>query len=127
MKQFNIYAGLGGSFGGMTYQYTGMFEDPEEAEMEAYEAACEQYEQYEDTHGLRGWDDATEEYCRDNDITEDELTDEDTDSISDYYTEYLEEWVEYKAVPTEEDDIDAEDLILDYIIEDDSSSQADSE
>lgn len=39
MKQYNIYSGLGGSFGGANYQYTGLYETEEEAEDDAFQAA----------------------------------------------------------------------------------------
>ena len=58
MKQYNIYAGLGGSFGGAHYQFTTLCETRDEAEGEAFESACEEYEQYGGLHGLPGWEDA---------------------------------------------------------------------
>ena len=53
--KYNIYAGLGGSFGGATYQGTGDFESREAAEQAAYEAAVEEYEMYEGLHGILDW------------------------------------------------------------------------
>lgn len=126
MKQYNIYSGLGGSFGGANYQYTTLCETLEEAQGVAFEGACEDYEQYAGLHGLPGWEDATCEYCRDNNLSEDELTDEDSQEIEEYYNEARESWLEYYAVATDEDDIDQNDLIIGYIVEDDSPSQADS-
>lgn len=61
MKEYNIYAGLGGGFGGKKYQYTGLFESHEDAEHEAWEAACEEYDSYEGTNGLGTYADAIEE------------------------------------------------------------------
>lgn len=55
MKQYNIYAGLGGA----DYQFTTLCETEDEALEEAYERACEDYEQYVGLHGLPGWEDAT--------------------------------------------------------------------
>lgn len=129
MKQYNIYAGLGGGFGGANYQYTTLCETEDEALDEAYERACEEYEQYEGLHGLPGWEDATREYCEELGISQEELedTDEEFLAIGEYYNEARENWLAYHIVPTEEDDIDQEDLILGYVFEDDSSSQTDSE
>lgn len=129
MKQYNIYAGLGGSFGDANYQYTTLCETEDEALDEAYERACEEYEQYEGLHGLPSWEDATREYCEELGISQEELedTDEESLAIEEYYNEARENWLAYHIVPTEEDDIDQEDLILGYVFEDDSSSQTDSE
>lgn len=44
MKQFNIYAGLGGGFGGASYRGTGEFKSLADAEQEAYELAIEEYQ-----------------------------------------------------------------------------------
>lgn len=129
MKQFNIYAGLSGSFGGAHYQYTTLCESQDEAYNEAYEAACEEYDSYAGLHGLPSWEDAVNSYCEDLGITPDDLedTDEEYLEIEELYNETMEGWLAYHVVPTEEDDIDQEDLILDYVIEDDSSSSTDSQ
>ena len=90
---------------------------------------CEEYEQYEGLYELPGWEDATREYCEKLGISPEELEDTDKESlaIEEYYNEARENWLAYHIVPTEEDDIDQEDLILGYVFEDDSSSQTDSE
>lgn len=59
MKEYNIYAGLGGGFGGKKYQYTGLFESHE-----AWAAACEEYDSYEGANGLGTYADAMEEAHR---------------------------------------------------------------
>lgn len=94
MKEYNIYAGLGGGFGGKKYLYTGMFESHEDAEHEAWEAACEEYDSYEGTNGLGTYADAIEEAHGEFGWDRD---DEDTET-------------------------DKEDLIRDYIIEDDNNT-----
>ncbi len=126
MKQYNIYAGLSGSFGGANYQYTSLCETGEEAEEEAFQIACENYEQYEGLHSLYSWEDAIKDYCNDQEIDPEDLTYEDTQEIEDYYDGGRESWLDYYAVPTDEDNIDPEDLIIGYTTEDDSTSQADS-
>lgn len=128
MKQYNIYSGLGGSFGGASYQYTGLYETEDEAYDDAFELACADYEQYASLHGLFSWEDAIDAYCADNGIDREDFveTDENSEEIEEYYNEERESWLEYQAIPTEEDDIDQEDLIIGYVIEDDSTSQTDS-
>lgn len=130
MKQYNIYAGLGGSFGGAHYQYTGLYETRDEAENGAFQTACDDYEQYSGLHGLPNWEDAINDYCENNGIDPEDFGEEDEEvsqEIEEYYNEARESWLEYYVVPTDEDGIDQDDLIIGYIVEDDSSSQADSE
>lgn len=126
MKQYNIYAGLGGSFGGANYQFTTLCETEDEALGEAFESACEEYEQYSGLHGLPGWEDAVHEYCENNNLSEDELTDEDSQEIEECYNDTRESWLDYYVVATDKDGIDQNDLIIGYTVEDDSSSQTDS-
>lgn len=126
MKQYNIYAGLGGQFGGATYQYTTLCETIDDALDEAYFAACADYEEYEGTHGIASYEDILEEYCTENSLRRDTLSEQDEMNINDTYHTEVEDWIAYHAIPTEEDDIDQEDLILGYIVEDDNSSQTSS-
>lgn len=127
MKQYNIYAGLGGSFGGANYQFTTLCETEDEALGEAFESACEEYEQYSGLHGLPGREDAVREYCENNNLSEDELTDEDSQEIEECYNDARESWLDYYVVATDKDGIDQNDLIIGYTVEDDSSSQTDSQ
>lgn len=127
MKQYNIYAGLGGSFGGDSYQYTGLYENDDEAWRDAYHQAVAEYESYEGLHGIKDWVDCFEEFCENEGIepTEDNQN-KYSNEIDIVYQEEVESWIEYHAVLTEEDDIDEEDLILNYVIDNDSSSQTSS-
>lgn len=130
MKQYNIYAGLGGSFGGANYQYTGFYETEDEAVDDAFQAACEDYDQYSGVHGLPSWEDAVEDYCTNLGIDPEDFDKDDSEvlqEVEEYYDGARESWLCYRVVPTDEDNIDQEDLILDYVIGDDSTSQADSE
>lgn len=54
--KYKIYAGLGGGFGGATYQETGTFANKKDAMDYAYELAVQEYEQYDGLHGLRSVD-----------------------------------------------------------------------
>ena len=102
MQKYNIYAGLGGSFGGATYRGTGDFKSLADAEEEAYQLAVEEYESYDGYHGLLSWSDVADE---------NELNDaEDSAEIDELYIEEMESWLDYYAVLEKEDeDLDPED------------------
>lgn len=94
--KYNIYAGLGGSFGGATYQGTGEFDDVDSAVDYAYEIAVEEYQSYEGYHGILDWYDVAEQ---------EELDPEtESDSIDQAYADEIENWIEYYAVLMEEDE-----------------------
>lgn len=99
---YNIYAGLGGGFGDAQYCGTGDFPSIEAAEETAYRLAWEEYESYEGMHGLPDWYDIAEQEGYD--------PESDASAISEAYTEEVESWIDYYVVPTEEDDIEAEEL-----------------
>ena len=126
MKQYNIYAGLGGSFGGASYQYTILANSLEEAKNEAWEAACDEFESIAGSHGLYDEENCIEEYCLSNNLSRDELDEKDLAVINELYLEERDSWIRFNAVLTEEDNIDKDDLILGYIVEDDSSNQTNS-
>ena len=96
MKKFNIYAGLGGSFGGASYQGTGDFKSLADAENEAYQLAVEEYESYSGCHGLLSWGDVADENGLD--YTEDFA------EIDELYIEEMESWLDYYAVLADEDE-----------------------
>lgn len=96
MQKYNIYAGLGGSFGGATYQGTGDFKSLADAEQYAYELAVEEYVAYEGLHGILSWYDVADENGLD--------YNEDSIDIDDLYQEELENWTEYYAVLASEDE-----------------------
>lgn len=63
-KEFKIFAGLSGAFGGASYQ--GLFKGTEEqAYQHAWELACEEFEQYEGLHGLPSYGEILEEFEED--------------------------------------------------------------
>ena len=96
MQKFNIYAGLGGSFGGASYQGTGDFKSLADAENEAYQLAVEEYESYSGCHGLLSWGDVADENGLD--YTEDSA------EIDELYIEEMESWLDYYAVLADEDE-----------------------
>ena len=90
MAKFEIYAGLGGGFGGAQLQETVEGITLEQAETWAYELACEEYDSYAGMHGLRNI----------NEIMEDEDCDEDT--AWEYFEEDRNSWIDYYAVEIED-------------------------
>lgn len=101
MKQFNIYAGLSGGFGGASYRGTGEFKSLADAEEEAYTLAIEEYEMYEGSHGILSWIDVADE----NDLN----IFEDSAKIDGLYSEEREDWLDYYAVLASEDEDTPED------------------
>lgn len=81
MKLFAIYAGLGGSFGGATFQYLENFENVDDANDFAESLAREEYESYEGIHGI-----LDQEECEEQDI--------------DYEDEVC-SWIDYRVVEIE--------------------------
>lgn len=118
IKEYNIYAGLGGSFGGANYLYTTLCENEDEASNEAFQAACEEYESYAGIHGLPTYEDA-----RDAALEENLGEEPDESLVKEIYTSFIEDWVDYYCVSTEDDDIREEDLIRDYVIDDNDSGE----
>ena len=91
MEKYNIYAGLGGSFGGASFITTEEFEDVNDAYEYAYECAVEIYESYTGYHGLRTVED----------IMEEEEVDE-SEAIE-IYQEEMESWIDYYAILASKD------------------------
>lgn len=103
MPKYNLYAGLGGGFGGASYHTTKEYGTADEAETEARALAIEEYESYEGSHGILSEEDITAEYCEENGIEESKLTKEDKDAIENNYMEAIESWIDYCAVLAVED------------------------
>lgn len=59
--KYKIYAGLSGGFGGATYQKTEDYSSMDETLEDAYALAVEEYQSYEDCHGIMSWDDCRED------------------------------------------------------------------
>ena len=97
--KYDLYAGLGGRFGGANLIFKGVeYDNKEEATKAAYEYAVEEYQSYEGCYGLTSYGDIEinpEEYGLDENPEE-----EDIDEV---YTEELESWIEYYAIPTAKD------------------------
>jgi hypothetical protein len=83
MKQYRIFAGLSGGFGGAREVDILEFPDTGSAEDYAYEEACAIYESYEGLHGLRSVADI---------ISEEGFSEEEAE---DAYNEEREGWISY--------------------------------
>ena len=106
MDKYNIYAGLGGSFGGANYKFTVEANSLEEAMDIAYQEAVEEYQQYEGLHGLKTWIDCAEELGAD-------IEEEDSDDVDDLYNSEIESWIDYYAILTSEDkNISKDELVM---------------
>lgn len=90
--KYRIYAGLGGSFGGATYQMTEDYTSIDEALEDAYNLSVEEYQSYEGMHGIMSW-----ENCR-----EESGFDYDDESVDSRYQEELESWLSYYVEPAED-------------------------
>lgn len=99
MEKYNIYAGLGSSFGGAQYQYTIEAENKEKAEEIAYNEAVEIYQDFEGTHGIMDWNDCAislevDPYTEDDNLIA---------RVDELYDEEIENWIVYYAILTSED------------------------
>lgn len=95
MKEYKLYAGLGGGFGGAEYQDTVECASLADAEMGAYELACEIYWSYSGMYGLPSYSDIEadpEAYGLDeySDEAAEEILQEDLESWIEYYAEEVE-------------------------------------
>ncbi len=110
MALYNIYAGLGGGFGGSTYQTSEEFDTIDEASTYAQELAIEEYESYGGLHGLSTFDSVRNELesdaidsgdCPEDVDVSEYITDE---MVSEAYTDDMSSWLCYYAVLASEDE-----------------------
>lgn len=94
--KYKIYAGLGGSFGGATFQYVDDFDNEDEALDAAHDKAIEEYESYEGCHGLMDLEDVRD------DLRESFGEEPDEDIIMKRYIEEVESWIDYRVEEYEE-------------------------
>jgi hypothetical protein len=102
MALYELYAGMGGGFGGAVYQGTHDYEDADEALNDAYNLAVEEYQSYEGSHGIMSWDDCKEDL--EESFPDQEFTEEDIDN---HYLEEIESWISYyikQVDPLDEED-----------------------
>ena len=99
MPWFKIYCGMGGSFDGARYNGTYEYADIDEALLDAYRMAEEEYQSYEGCHGIMSPADV-EEDLRDSGFIEEDMTDDEVaDMVDSYYREEIESWIYYEAKP----------------------------
>ena len=94
MRKFKLYAGLGGSFGGATFEEIRECRDEQEAEQAAYQLAVEEYESYGGMHGLLDYEGCYEDLQESgmfDTIDENEID----DMVTAHYLEYMESWLDY--------------------------------
>ena len=94
--KYAIFAGLGGSFGGATFQYVDDFDSEDEALNVAYDKAVEVYESYEGCYGLMDWEDVR------NDLREFFGEEPGEDDVRERYIEEVESWIDYRVEEYEE-------------------------
>ena len=99
MEKYNIYAGLGGGFGGAQYLYTIEANNKEGAEEIAYREAVEIYQDFEGTYGIMDWNDCAISLEIDPCTENDDLIAE----VDELYNEEMENWIEYYAILTSKD------------------------
>lgn len=96
--KYDIFAGMGGGFGGAIYQGTEDFATEEQANKAAYEIACETFESYAGLRGVMGWEECMAE-------AEEDILEEDYENPEEYgaalegyadeiYNEERENWIE---------------------------------
>jgi len=90
MPKYKIFYGLGGGFGGTSEEKIKEFDNEDEAEDYAFSCACEKYESYVGSYGLRDIHQIMEQ----DEVDEDEaeiIFNEERESWLDYYVELVEE------------------------------------
>ena len=109
MDRYNIYAGLGGSFGGANYKFTIEANSLEKATDIAYQEAVEVYQDFEGTYGIMDWNDCAISLEIDPCTENDDLIAE----VDELYNEEMENWIEYYAILTSEDEnISKDELVM---------------
>lgn len=96
MAKFELFAGMGGSFGGAQSYGVYEYDNIEQATEAAYELAVEEYQGYEGLHGIPSYEDVRNEYIE---MYGDE--DPDEDLVQEYYEEEMSGWIVYYAEEVE--------------------------
>lgn len=126
MALYNLYAGLGGGFGGSSLVATDEYESLDAASSAAYELAIEEYQGMEGLHGVLSREECAiqilvQEGLIDNEceeyneeihgrmIEENDLEEE----VQTMYDNEIESWIDYHAVLAEEDEEVEDDEIED--------------
>lgn len=99
-KQFWVFGGMGGGFGGPHFLGTieGESIDDPDVQSDAYQLVVDEYESYAGLHGIQSWDDVRADLEASADEG-DEITDED---VQDAYNEEIASWTSYWVIPAVE-------------------------
>ena len=107
---YNIYAGLGGSFGDAEYKGTIDCKTFDDATQIAYELAIEEYESYAGMKGLKSYDEVAIDYLIEENIIDNEdefdtyeLSESDEEYITELYNDTVESWLDYFVIETSKD------------------------
>lgn len=93
LQKYDLYTGMGGSFGGARYNGTYEYNSEEEALQDAYNLALEEYQGFEGSHGILSWEECREDLINSfGEIPDDE-------DVDLHYTEYVERWIVYYVKP----------------------------
>ena len=100
MQKYEIYAGMGGGFGGAQLHGIYEFSSVQEAERYAYDLAFDEYQSYEGSHGILSWDEVYEDCLASEWIEPGAQSETEIEGIvDDAYLELVEGWIEWRAIP----------------------------
>ena len=99
---YNIYAGLGGGFGGAEYKGTIDCKTFDDATQIAYELAIEEYESYAGMKGLKSYDEVAIDYLIEENIIDNE-DESDEEYVTELYNDTVESWLDYFVIETSKD------------------------
>lgn len=100
MQKYEIYAGMGGGFGGAQLHGIYEFSSAQEAERYAYDLAFDEYQSYEGSHGILSWDEVYEDCLASEWIEPGAQSEAEIECIvDDAYLEQVESWIEWRAIP----------------------------
>lgn len=108
MKRFKIYAGMGGGFGGATYECTIEAASERDAEQYAYDLAVEQYQSYEGYHGILSWEECLEDLEMSGFVGDDMSEGEIEDIVNEHYLNEIDSWIDYYVVELREGEPEAD-------------------
>lgn len=94
-KEYWLFGGMGGGFGGPNYLGSAECFDAEEASREAYALAVEDYESYAGNHGVQSRDEVYEELEPEFDTIDEREIEQ---MVDEAYAEAIESWISYWAV-----------------------------
>lgn len=100
MRKYEIFAGMGGGFGGAQSHGIYEFRNFREAERYAYGLAFDEYQSYEGSHGILNREEVYEDCLASEWIDPEAQSEVEIDNIVDEaYIEAVEGWIEWRVVP----------------------------